>query len=85
MFPKCSPLTYSLNKSLDYSRLIFIYGWGTWIRTKEMGDSESPALPLGDTPIIGLYYKFINLLILYKLFSYNLSGGKTNEGNSKIF
>ncbi len=27
------------------------HGWGTWIRTKEMSDSESDALPLGDTPI----------------------------------
>lgn len=27
------------------------YGWGTWIRTKEMPDSESGALPLGYTPI----------------------------------
>ena len=28
------------------------HGWGTWIRTKEMSDSESDALPLGYTPII---------------------------------
>ncbi len=26
-------------------------GWGTWIRTKEMPDSESGALPLGYTPM----------------------------------
>lgn len=30
-------------------------GWGTWIRTKEMPDSESGALPLGDTPIKNEY------------------------------
>lgn len=29
-------------------------GWGTWIRTKEMSDSESDALPLGYTPITGI-------------------------------
>ena len=29
------------------------HGWGTWIRTKEMSDSESDALPLGYTPISG--------------------------------
>ena len=27
------------------------HGWGTWIRTKEMSDSESDALPLGYTPM----------------------------------
>lgn len=32
----------------------FLSGWGTWIRTEEMSDSESDALPLGYTPII--YY-----------------------------
>ena len=32
-------------------RLSFFIGWGTWIRTKEMPDSESGALPLGYTPI----------------------------------
>ena len=26
-------------------------GWGTWIRTTEMADSESAALPLGYTPM----------------------------------
>ncbi len=25
-------------------------GWGNWIRTSEMADSESAALPLGYTP-----------------------------------
>ena len=32
-------------------RTLISYGWGTWIRTKEMPDSESGALPLGYTPI----------------------------------
>ena len=27
------------------------YGWGTWIRTREMPESKSGALPLGYTPI----------------------------------
>ncbi len=27
------------------------HGWGTWIRTTEMADSESAALPLGYTPM----------------------------------
>ena len=26
------------------------FGWGGWIRTNEMAESESAALPLGDTP-----------------------------------
>ena len=29
----------------------FSFGWGTGIRTPEMSESESDALPLGDTPI----------------------------------
>ena len=32
-------------------------GWGTWIRTKEMSDSESDALPLGYTPIAHIIIK----------------------------
>ena len=31
--------------------LFFIFGWGTWVRTKEMSESEADALPLGYTPI----------------------------------
>ena len=27
------------------------FGWGGWIRTNEMAESESAALPLGDTPL----------------------------------
>ena len=32
---------------------LFSFGWGTWIRTKEMSESEADALPLGYTPILG--------------------------------
>ena len=38
----------SLNREL---LLCNRHGWGTWIRTKEMSDSESDALPLGYTPM----------------------------------
>ena len=42
-----------------------VFGWGTWIRTKEMSDSESDALPLGDTPISqqGELLKHLGLLL----------------------
>ena len=30
--------------------LLYFYGWGTGIRTPEMSESESDALPLGDAP-----------------------------------
>lgn len=40
----------NIKKSL-FLGLCSQYGWGTWIRTKEMPDSESGALPLGYTPI----------------------------------
>ena len=32
-----------------------LFGWGAGIRTPEMSESESDALPLGDTPIFGTY------------------------------
>ena len=34
------------------SKLTCHHGWGSWIRTNEVTESESVALPLGDTPII---------------------------------
>lgn len=37
---------------------IMAIGWGTWIRTKEMSDSESDALPLGYTPITSIIINF---------------------------
>ena len=47
-----------------------LFGWGAGIRTPEMLESESSALPLGDTPIfnrcsndliiISLLFKFVN-------------------------
>ena len=39
---------------------LFLYsGWGGRIRTYEMSESESDALPLGDTPLyVNLFYKF---------------------------
>ncbi len=43
-------LFQSIKKAFK-QRLLLSYGWGTWIRTKEMPDSESGALPLGYTPI----------------------------------
>ena len=39
-------------KERNKSSLLF-YGWGAGIRTPVMTESESVALPLGDTPIIG--------------------------------
>ena len=38
---------------------MYFLGWGTWIRTTEMADSESAALPLGYTPM-----RLINILFL---------------------
>ncbi len=56
LIPACrgsNPLqaTISKIKAGIFSCLIFIFGWGTWIRTREMADSESAALPLGYTPM----------------------------------
>ena len=47
------PACYSLyaKKRAFHRPALFFYGWGTWIRTKEMPDSESGALPLGYTPM----------------------------------
>lgn len=41
---------FYINKKRAIALLCSI-GWGTWIRTKEMSDSESDALPLGYTPM----------------------------------
>lgn len=49
-------------KAAHQNGLIF-YGWGTWIRTKEMSDSESDALPLGYTPMC--------LFIIHDLFFFD--------------
>lgn len=48
---------------------VLTIGWGTWIRTKEMPDSESGALPLGYTPIAFTHtqlYPFHYYLSIYK-------------------
>ena len=45
------PLLSQWIKNKDQSfRLVFIFGWGAGIRTPEMSESESDALPLGDAP-----------------------------------
>ncbi len=42
-------------------------GWGTWIRTRAMSDSESDALPLGDAPsILAITIIALNLKTFYK-------------------
>ena len=38
-------------KKIQLVRVGF-FGWGTGIRTPEMSESESDALPLGDAPIL---------------------------------
>ena len=59
-------------KQRNYVPLFCFYGWGAGIRTPEMSESESDALPLGDTPIFGfilttrtLYQKFFGLSIAF--------------------
>ena len=42
---------YLIYKKSPLRRAYFYYGWDIWIRTREMADSESAALPLGDIPI----------------------------------
>ena len=41
----------TLCETLRYLKAPVYIGWGTWIRTREMPDSESGALPLGYTPM----------------------------------
>ena len=43
-------------------------GWGTWIRTTEMADSESAALPLGYTPMRSRSFKILQIRIKVKHF-----------------
>ena len=48
------------------------YGWGAGIRTPEMSESESDALPLGDTPIFStdtiIADNFVVVNTYFKLF-----------------
>ena len=50
----CGEITYQsfgLDKKRTKRLLRSFFGWGAGIRTPEMSESESDALPLGDTPI----------------------------------
>ena len=42
-------LKSSTKKAQHKLGFLFLIGWGNWIRTNEMSDSESDALPLGYT------------------------------------
>ena len=48
--------------------ILCFFGWGAGIRTPVMSESESDALPLGDTPIFStlpLYHTFFSLSIIF--------------------
>lgn len=52
-------MNYHRIKNTSSRLYILLNGWATWIRTKEMPDSESGALPLGYSPIdINKLYTF---------------------------
>ncbi len=51
-----------VDKIYDFS------GRGRWIRTTEVTESESVALPLGDTPKFKCLYILSNQLKIYKRF-----------------
>ena len=42
-------------------------GWGGWIRTNEMAESESAALPLGDAPTMSVILTSFVLESNYKI------------------
>lgn len=42
---------YKKKRQSSFENCRFFRGWGRWIRTTGMADSESAALPLGDTPL----------------------------------
>lgn len=64
-------------KALGYG-LQLLYGWGTWIRTKEMPDSESGALPLGYTPIFW-QHDYSNVILVVCQEKYNNSLKKVEK------
>ena len=47
-------ISYYKKENRDATNIsnFFYFGWGTWIRTKEVSGSEPDALPLGYTPIM---------------------------------
>ena len=52
-------------KQAIYKCRLLVFGWGRWIRTTGMADSESAALPLGDTPICSVV---LQRILLYHTF-----------------
>lgn len=69
------PACYSLyaKKRAFHRPALFFYGWGTWIRTKEMPDSESGALPLGYTPISFTHVQLYSLILCLSITKYYFS------------
>ena len=73
----------------DTDRRPFCIGWGAGIRTPEMSESESDALPLGDTPIFSTLCiiteknRFVNTY--FKLFLKNYSFFTLFLKNIRVF
>ncbi len=62
--PNSNPTIYLSKKQTHTFGMDLFFGRGSWIRTNEVTESESVALPLGDTPLFFLiltkYLVFFN-------------------------
>ena len=70
--------TSQRKKETDHTRWsVLFFGWGAGIRTPEMSESESDALPLGDTPIFStddiISHQTLFVNTYFKLFWKNYS------------
>ena len=61
-------LTLHAVKNNDTQKDVVIFGRGSWIRTNEVTESESVALPLGDTPKFKLLLYCIKIIKIFQLF-----------------
>ena len=73
-----NPIIYpQQKKQRTPNGVLYFFGWGAGIRTPVMSESESDALPLGDTPMLStltLYHTFytlsIDLIIFFNYFCF---------------
>ena len=59
------------------------YGWGRWIRTTGMADSESAAVPLGDTPLFicdVIYYSTVIKKVKHYFYECAEKGARHENG-----
>ena len=76
---RCVLILAEIKKRLSKKENRF-FGWGGGIRTHEMQESKSCALPLGDAPILSYSKNAHSLLNYGRRFLYGVEGGIRTHG-----